>query len=223
MATRWTRRTHEVHAKVQLPKDLRQFFDMPKILWRLPKLLPNPKRLSRRTHDGLGCIPEWPDVFTIIPDVANFLHRVSIGSQNRDSVTPALVKKKIPAQSYIPAPPPPTNIKWTMPKLWCLKLSIIVLILLKAHFKCFESIISLLLLRTWNKAESFHIGQQRENHFTNSKYYIYTFFKPFLSKIRQTIVIATSTSSFVVPFVNAQFWLFSVFLPMFGKWNLMMS
>ena len=90
MATRWTRRTHEVYTKLHLREDLRQFFDMPKILWALPKLLPNPKNLSRRSHDGLGCSPEWPDVFTIIPDVAIFLHRVSIGSQNRDSVTPAI-------------------------------------------------------------------------------------------------------------------------------------
>ena len=89
MATRWTRRTHEVYTKLHLREDLRQFFDMPKILWALPKLLPNPKNLSRWSHDGLRCSPEWPDVFTIIPDVANFLHRVSIGSQNRDSVTPA--------------------------------------------------------------------------------------------------------------------------------------
>ena len=80
MATRWPRRTHEVHTTMHLREDLRQFFDMPKILWTLPKLLPNPKKLSQRSHDGLGCSTEWPDVFTIIPDVANFLNRVSIAS-----------------------------------------------------------------------------------------------------------------------------------------------
>ena len=94
MVSRWPHGGWEGHTKssrrsMHLREDLRQFFDMPKILWTLPKLLPNPKKLSPRSHDGLGCSPEWPDVFTIIPDVANFLHRVSIGSQHRDSVTPA--------------------------------------------------------------------------------------------------------------------------------------
>ena len=83
MDLRWPhggREGHEVHTMMHLREDLRQFFDMPKILWTLPKLLPNPKKLGRWSHDGLGCSPEWPDVFTIIPDVANFLHRVSIAS-----------------------------------------------------------------------------------------------------------------------------------------------
>ena len=80
MDSRWSHGGREGHTTMHLREDLRQFFDMPKILWTLPKLLPNPKNLSRRSHDGLGRSPEWPDVFTIIPDVANFLHRVSIAN-----------------------------------------------------------------------------------------------------------------------------------------------
>ena len=94
MVSRYPHDGREGHTKstrsCTFGKTFGNFFNMPKILWTLPKLLPNPKNLSRRSHDGLGCSPEWHDVFTIIPDVANFLHRVSIASQHRDSVTPAL-------------------------------------------------------------------------------------------------------------------------------------
>ena len=44
MSTRWMKWTHEVHTKVYLRGDLRQFFDIPKIFRLLPKLLPNPKK-----------------------------------------------------------------------------------------------------------------------------------------------------------------------------------
>ena len=70
-------------------KTFGNFFDMPETLWTPPDLLPNPKNLTWRSHDSIGWSPKWPDVFTIIPNVTNFLHCVSIASQNRDSVTRA--------------------------------------------------------------------------------------------------------------------------------------
>ena len=68
------------------------FFDMPKILAPLTKLLPEPEKIHRRPYDGLRCPHEWPDVFTIRAEFENFYHRVSILCQLRDSVTQALTK-----------------------------------------------------------------------------------------------------------------------------------
>ena len=75
MVSRWPHSGREEHTKstrsCNFWKTFCNFFDMPKILWTRPKLLLNPKKPSRRTHDGLRCSPEWPDVFTIISDDAN--------------------------------------------------------------------------------------------------------------------------------------------------------
>ena len=65
------------------------FFYMPKILAPLTKLLPEPEKVNRGPYDGLRCLHEWPDVFTIRAEFENFYHRVSILCQLRDSVTPA--------------------------------------------------------------------------------------------------------------------------------------
>ena len=90
VSTRWSYDGHTVDEK-----DTRSLHeDAPSgrpsaIFWHAKDFVNTPEdaagsqKLSRRSHDGLGCSPEWPDVFTIIPDVANLLHRVSIASQYR--------------------------------------------------------------------------------------------------------------------------------------------
>ena len=59
-------------------------------LGQKPKTSTMPEKLHRRLYDGLRCTHELPDVFTIRAESENFLHRVSIFAQLRDSVTPAL-------------------------------------------------------------------------------------------------------------------------------------
>ena len=93
MDPRWTHGGQYGHTNMNLRKDLRQYFKMPKILSTLLKLLPNPEKLSRRSHDGLRRTNKWPDLFPISTDVANFLNCLSIASQNRDSMTQAFKKK----------------------------------------------------------------------------------------------------------------------------------
>ena len=92
MDPRWTTDGHDGHKNMNLRKDLRQFYKMQKILSTLLKLLPNPEKLSRMSHDGLRRTNKWPDLFPISPDVANFLNRLSIASQNRDGVTRSFKK-----------------------------------------------------------------------------------------------------------------------------------
>ena len=48
------------------------FFDMPKILAPLTKLLPEPEKVHRRLYDGLRCPHEWLDVYTIRAEFENF-------------------------------------------------------------------------------------------------------------------------------------------------------
>ncbi len=86
MALRRAKWTHEFNTKMNLRK---VFFGMPKILPPLTKLLPKPEKLHRRSYDGLRCPHEWPDVFTIRAEFEDFLYRVSIWCQIRDSLTPA--------------------------------------------------------------------------------------------------------------------------------------
>ncbi|KAJ8039189.1 hypothetical protein HOLleu_16827 [Holothuria leucospilota] len=88
MALRRAKWTHELNTKMNLRKVLRQIFGLSKILKPLTKLLPKPEK-HRRSYDGLRCPHECPDVFTIRAEFENFLHRVSIWCQLRDSVTPA--------------------------------------------------------------------------------------------------------------------------------------
>ena len=97
MSTRWTgdgHTTDKMDTRSQheyVPsRGPSAIFNMQNILSSLPKLLPNPAKLSRMSYLGLGCTHEWPDLFPISPDVANFLDGVSIASQNQDSVTQAL-------------------------------------------------------------------------------------------------------------------------------------
>ena len=80
--------------ELNLGEDLRQFFNMQKNLSTLPKFLPNSEKLSQRSHDGLGYTHKWPNLFPISPDVANFLNRVSITTENWDSVTRAFTKSE---------------------------------------------------------------------------------------------------------------------------------
>ena len=54
-----------------------------------------PEKLHWWLYDGLRCIHELPDVFTIRAQSENFLHRVSILAQLRDSATPALGQNSI--------------------------------------------------------------------------------------------------------------------------------
>ena len=91
MASRRAIWTHEFNTKTHLREAFRGFFDMPKILAPLMKLLPQPEKVHRRPYDGLRCPHEWPVVFTIRAEIENFYHRVSIFCLLRDSVTPALV------------------------------------------------------------------------------------------------------------------------------------
>ena len=89
IALRRAKLTHEFNTKMNLRKVLRQFFGMPKILPPLTKLLPEPEKLHRRLYDGLRCTHECPMSLTIRAEFENFLYRVSIFAQLRDSVTPA--------------------------------------------------------------------------------------------------------------------------------------
>ena len=89
MTSRRARWTHEFNTKTHLREAFREFFDMPKILAPLTKLLPEPKKVHRRPYDGIICPHEWPDVFTIRAEFENF-YCVSILCQLRDSVAPAL-------------------------------------------------------------------------------------------------------------------------------------
>lgn len=82
--------TYDVHTNLLHRVAIAWFFGMPKILDPLPMLLPNPEIVSRWLHDGSRCRHECPEGDTISPDVTNFLHRVAIGSQHRQGVTPAL-------------------------------------------------------------------------------------------------------------------------------------
>ena len=89
MASRRARWTHELNTKTHLREAFLEFFDLPKILAPLTKLLPEPEKVHRRPYDGERRPNEWPDVFTIRAELENFYHRVSILCQLRDSVTPA--------------------------------------------------------------------------------------------------------------------------------------
>ena len=64
IASRRARWTHEFNMKTHLREAFMEFFDMPKILAPLTKLLPEPEKVRRRPYDGLRCPHEWPDVFT---------------------------------------------------------------------------------------------------------------------------------------------------------------
>ena len=90
MASRRARWTLEFNTKTHLREAFLEFFDMPKMLAPLTKLLPEPEKVHRRLYDGERRPNEWPDVFTIRAELENFNHRVSILCQLRDSVTPAL-------------------------------------------------------------------------------------------------------------------------------------
>ena len=90
MASRRGRWTHEGNTNIDHRVDIGDFFGIPKIFQSITKVLPNPAQVSRWKHEGPGCQHECPDGYTITPDVAKMVHRVSIGGQHRDSVTPAL-------------------------------------------------------------------------------------------------------------------------------------
>ena len=87
MASRRARWTHELNTKNNLREVYREFFDMPKILAPLTKLLPEPEKVHRRPDDSLRCPHEWPDGFTIRAEFENNYHRVSILCQLREYVT----------------------------------------------------------------------------------------------------------------------------------------
>ena len=95
MTSRRARWTHEFNTKTHLREAFREFFDMPKILAPLTKLLQEPEKVYRRPNGGLRCPHEWPDAFTIRAKFEYFYHRVSILCKLRDSVTPALVTRDL--------------------------------------------------------------------------------------------------------------------------------
>ena len=101
ITSREARWTHEFNTKTHLCEAFQKFFDIPKILAPLTKLLPEPEKFHRRPYDGVRCPHEWPDVFTIRAEFENFYYRVYILCQLRDSVTPAL-RKSVMLASHCP-------------------------------------------------------------------------------------------------------------------------
>ena len=98
------------HTNMKHRMIFKKFFWHPNISWRLPKLLLMQEKHNWWSYDGLGCHDEWSDGLThflrcfyshfwtwgqcedyttIIPKFENFLIRVSICGQIKDSVRSA--------------------------------------------------------------------------------------------------------------------------------------
>ena len=79
MSSRWGRWTHEGNTNLDHRVTIGGFFGIPKIFRSITKVLLNPENVSRWLQEGPGCQHECPDGYTITPDVAKMVHRVSIG------------------------------------------------------------------------------------------------------------------------------------------------
>ena len=82
---------YDINTNVLFRNTIGQFFDMPKIFRSLTMLLTKPDKLSQRSYHGTKYPHEWRDSVTIRTEFDFVLIRVSILSQYRDSVTPALI------------------------------------------------------------------------------------------------------------------------------------